>query len=581
MSKKNFNIIERKVSATPRKERKNSYSGQSSSSSSVVVTGGETQTVEGHTHSNKPTLDALLLNEGDNTLYIDRYNSAKETNEVVKVDAGNADNADNAEHADNADHAVKADEAEHAVKADSADEAKHAEDSDHAVNADIAEVAKYAEDSDKWDGAEFADYLNQGVRTSDDVTHKNITATESVTAKTGSIKENLTVGGVFTHDYTPGQLDGTGAAVYSKDGEGYGELDYLKVRKGLVVTKIVVAEVKSVGGIVVVSPANGTVDRVEESEDKVTIYLKEDNTFNIGDLVRWGNWDSHHNTLRAGWCRVRECDNTEQCIVFYRSDMNEYTVLPAADDALVLMGNVNDKNRQGFVIIDASDGYPHVSAYSDVNTTTLSQSMLKARFGSLENLNTEEWGLLQGYGLFSQNVYLKGDLRIRNSKTNASDLIVSSTDVYYQNDSLTVPPAKPDSTEALNGWSENMPEYVKGKFIWQCNIIERANGEVEVCEPFCISGKDGEDAIVVNIFSNQGNVLLNGQGELMLTAVVLRGKDDITDSIPSAYFSWERNSTYPEGDANWNLRHKGCGNTIVVTKEDVTVRATFDCIVSI
>ena len=118
-------------------------------------------------------------------------------------------------------------------------------------------------------------------------------------------------------------------------------------------------------------------------------------------------------------------------------------------------------------------------------------------------------------------------------------------------------------------------------FIWQCSIIERANGEIEVEEPYCISGKDGEDAIVVNIFSNQGNVLLNGQGELMLTAVVLRGKDDITASIPSAYFSWERNSTYPEGDANWNLRHKGCGNTIVVTKEDVTVRATFDCIVNI
>ena len=567
MSKKSFNIIERKVSATPRKDRKNSYSGQSSSSSSVVVTGGETQTVvEGHTHSNKPTLDALLLNDGDNTLYLDRYNSATETNEVVKADAGNADRA---------------------VKADSADEAKHSEDSDHAVNADEAEhavnadVAKYAADSDKWDGAEFADYLNQGVRTTDDVTHKNITAVERVTAKSGSIKENLTVGGVFTHDYIPGQLDGAGAAVYSKDGEGYGVLDYLKVRKGLVVTKIVVAEVKSVGGIVIVSPANGTVERVEESEDKVTVYLKEDNTFNIGDLVRWGNWDSHHNVLRAGWCRVRECDNTEQCIVFYRSDMNEYTVLPAADDALVLMGNVQDKNRQGFVIIDASDGYPHISAYSEVNKTVLSSAMLKARFGSLENLNTEDWGLLQGYGLYSQNVYLKGDLRIKNSNTNASDLIVSSTDVYYQNASLTVAPAKPDSMEELNGWSIKMPEYVKGMFIWQCSIIERANGNIEVEEPFCISGKDGEDAIVVNIYSNQGNVLLNGQGELMLTAVVLRGKDDITASIPSAYFSWERNSTYPEGDANWNLRHKGCGNTIVVTKEDVTVRATFDCIVSV
>ena len=470
-----------------------------------------------------------------------------------------------------------------------------------------ARHADYADDADKWDGQQFSDYLDQGVRTTDDVKHKSVSADRisvgdsaaihsdgSATLKEAYIDGNLSAGGDIEAEgtvtssgfYTPGFVQGmeggVGAALYDKDGEGYAELDYLKVRKGLVVTKIVVNEIKSVGGVMVVSPANGTVDYVEEDEDgRITIWLKEDNMFLIGDLVRWGNWDAHNQVLRAGWCQVRQSDSAERCFVIYRSDMNEYMTLPAADDALVLMGNVQDRLRQGFVIIDSSEGEPHISAYSEVSSRTLTADMLKARFGSLENLNTEQWGLLSGYGIMSQNVYLTGDLLIRSTSTKASDLIVSTVNVYYQNGSMTVAPAKPADINNLNGWSEEMPEYRKGMFIWQCSVIRRANGNVEISDPFCISGKDGEDTVNVEIYTDNGNVILNGQGEITLTARVYRGSDDITDSISPAYFSWERTSTYPQGDENWNLRHKGCGNVITVTKDDITVRANFDCIVNI
>lgn len=470
-----------------------------------------------------------------------------------------------------------------------------------------ARHADYADDADKWDGQQFADYLDQGVRTTDNVKHKSVSADSisvgdsaaiysdgSAILKEAKIDGNLSAGGDIEAEgtvtssgfYTPGFVQGMeggmGAALYDKDGEGYAELDYLKVRKGLVVTKIVVNEIKSVGGVMVVSPANGTVDYVEEDEDgRITIWLKEDNMFLIGDLVRWGNWDAHNQVLRAGWCQVRQSDSAERCFVIYRSDMNEYMTLPAADDALVLMGNVQDRLRQGFVIIDSSEGEPHISAYSEVSSRTLTADMLKARFGSLENLNTEQWGLLSGYGIMSQNAYLTGDLLIRSTSTKASDLIVSTVNVYYQNGSMTVAPEKPADINNLNGWSEEMPEYRKGMFIWQCSVIRRANGNVEISDPFCISGKDGEDTVNVEIYTDNGNVILNGQGEITLTARVYRGSDDITDSISPAYFSWERTSTYPQGDENWNLRHKGCGNVITVTKDDITVRANFDCIVNI
>ncbi|MGN1173240.1 MAG: hypothetical protein ACI4SO_05590, partial [Muribaculaceae bacterium] len=106
-------------------------------------------------------------------------------------------------------------------------------------------------------------------------------------------------------------------------------------------------------------------------------------------------------------------------------------------------------------------------------------------------------------------------------------------------------------------------------------------GNVEISDPFCISGKDGEDNISVKIFSDRGNIIHNGQGELTLTAHVYSGTDDITDRITEWDFSWERRSDDSEGDAVWNRRHAHCGNVITVTKDDITVRAVFDCIVNI
>ena len=129
MSKKNFNIIERKIAGTERRNRKSASQTTGTTSSAIVVNGGETTNVgnvncDGHTHSNKSTLDALSLVDGDNTLYIERFDANSDEKTIAKVDAG---------HADEADHAVEADNA------------------------------------DKWDGEHFGEWIDQPVRTSDAV----------------------------------------------------------------------------------------------------------------------------------------------------------------------------------------------------------------------------------------------------------------------------------------------------------------------------------------------------------------------------------------------------------------------------
>lgn len=129
MSKKNFNIIERKVAGTERRSRKSASQTTGATSSAIVVNGGESTgagnvNCDGHTHSNKSTLDALSLVDGDNTLYIERFDANSDEKTTAKVNAGHADEADHATEADNA---------------------------------------------DKWDGEHFGDWIDQPVRTSDAV----------------------------------------------------------------------------------------------------------------------------------------------------------------------------------------------------------------------------------------------------------------------------------------------------------------------------------------------------------------------------------------------------------------------------
>lgn len=142
MSKKDFNIIERKVSATSRKDKRSTKeSGGTSSSVIINNDGGGNVDCDGHRHSNKDTLDALLLVDGDNTLYLDRYNAATEQKEISKADAGNADHA------------------EHATKAD---------------------------DADTWEQHVFSDWLDQPVRTADSVKFRDIRTSSYVEGLSGA-----------------------------------------------------------------------------------------------------------------------------------------------------------------------------------------------------------------------------------------------------------------------------------------------------------------------------------------------------------------------------------------------------------
>ena len=92
---------------------------------------------------------------------------------------------------------------------------------------------------------------------------------------------------------------------------------------------------------------------------------------------------------------------------------------------------------------------------------------------------------------------------------------------------------------------------------------------------------DGESALTVEIRTDLGNIIRNGEGQRTLTAHVLLGAEEITDTLPAGSFSWLRTSHDAADDVAWNNLHNGTGNVCVVDADDVNRSALFECRVTL
>lgn len=79
------------------------------------------------------------------------------------------------------------------------------------------------------------------------------------------------------------------------------------------------------------------------------------------------------------------------------------------------------------------------------------------------------------------------------------------------------------------------------------------------------------------ITSSNGNIFKNSNIQTTLSAIVFSWDENVTDSLDPNQFIWTRVSDDPVADAVWNDAHFGGTKSIVITKDDVNVKATFFC----
>lgn len=300
-----------------------------------------------------------------------------------------------AAHAAKADIAELAKEAIHAKDSNHAIEADHSKEADHAVNADEskhaleADHAKEADNADKWDYHEFDDYLNQPVRKTDGVTFDSVTS------------DSIRSAGQFVD----GML-GAGFHLWKgEDGRTYLTVDKLTVRQTMAVMELLIEKVRSVGGQICVSAANGRIKTVEESGEHYLITLEQENLFVQHDLVRCQTFTGKD--MRSYWVEVT--DVTETGIVVGKEEFEG--VEPKEGDECVLMGNTANTDRQNMVLISATeDGQPRVDVMDGVNGKTFA-NCLRARLGNLDGIKDDKFPAdrqPKGNGLYADNAFLKG-----------------------------------------------------------------------------------------------------------------------------------------------------------------------------
>lgn len=246
---------------------------------------------------------------------------------------------------------------------------------------------------------------------------------------TAVVKELLSSG-----DYSGGGLTDSGWKLgMDEDRLSHLVVDKLTVRQVMNVFELLINRVRSVGGQICVSAANGKIKAVEERGDYYLISFEQENMFVRHDLVRCQTFTG--TDLRSYWVEV--ADVTEAGIVVAKEEFED--VEPKAGDECVLMGNTAVENRQNLVLISATeDGEPRVDVMDGVSGKSFGNA-LRARLGNLDGIkdDTFPWNNQpRGNGLYADNVYLRGTFLLSTGEDVKTKLEITEGKVQSAIDSV-------------------------------------------------------------------------------------------------------------------------------------------------
>lgn len=210
-------------------------------------------------------------------------------------------------------------------------------------------------------------------------------------------------------------------------------VDKITVRRVMNVFELLINKVRSVGGQICVSAANGKIKTVREQGDYWHITFEQENTFVAHDLMRCQVFTG--TSQKAYWVEVTGIANGG--ILVEKSEFE--TAQPEEGDECVLMGNTETANRQNLVLISASeDGHPRVDVLDGVNAKNFEHA-LRARLGNLDDIKDDRFPLdnqPKGNGLYADNVYLRGTFLLSTGEDIKTKLEITEGKVQSAIDSV-------------------------------------------------------------------------------------------------------------------------------------------------
>lgn len=355
----------------------------------------------------------------------------------------------------------------------------------------------------------YPKWFNQKLHKDADVEFNSVKAAELVQSDNFSSK-----------NFTSGAF-GSGHRI--KDGNA--EFQNLTVRGQFSVFEFLIQQVKAIGGKFCVSPAAIKTGSVEETENGYKCFFNTDsgtimNPFVVGDQAFHQVFDGQK--MKRYWRLVTEVG--ADYFVLSKTDCEENSGIPEADEEIVLLGNRTDINRQSAIMISAYDNNsPYIAFYAGINSYSF-EGKEPMRTGNLNGIVDEDFGQLTGFGLYCQNVYMKGVFRLMSGKT----VEESIGDVQSNLDNLQV-----GGTNLLNGttldWvdatnasplyyvdSVYLPQ-LRGKQITYSGLIKGINAQADTIGLETDITYTDESHVYENIFfGNRGNFEIQVQEHILI-----------------------------------------------------------------
>jgi len=285
-------------------------------------------------------------------------------------------------------------------------------------------------------------------------------------------------------------LFGEGWRLWMEDALSHLTIDKLTVRQVMVVLEMLIEKVRSVGGQLCVSAANGKIKTAVLEGGYWRITFEQENTFVAHDLMRCQTFNGGN--LKSYWVEVAGVEGGSILV-----GEDEFGAsLPESGDECVLMGNTENPLRQNLILISATeDGQPRVDVMDVVKAKNFT-GCLRARLGNLDGIS-DDWfpsdNQPHGDGLYSDNAYLRGTFLLvtgEDIKTKfeiVEGKIVSSV-TALRNDFATERgylnnPAFDDGLMKWNTENETVFFLVGNRWIWaNGNVLTRKGDSASVTE---------------------------------------------------------------------------------------------------
>ncbi len=197
---------------------------------------------------------------------------------------------------------------------------------------------------------------------------------------------------------------GEGWRIWLENGLSHMTVDRLTVRQIMTVFELLIEKIRSVGGQICVSAANGKIKEVQNVNGHYIITFEQENTFVAHDLMRCKTFTGG---IQDYWVEIADVNG--DTVVIPATEFAGCEPMPG--DECVLMGNTTDPKRQNLILISATeDGQPRIDILDGVRDKNFS-GCLRARFGNLDGI-TDDWfpadNQPHGNGVYSDNAYLRG-----------------------------------------------------------------------------------------------------------------------------------------------------------------------------